>query len=357
MIGFPVSFVMPAGDESPTPKRPDYDMFDSTEDLVRYRPIAGALETLDGILGTTYDVADKGAIRHQKHHRALTLLAAVFGTAAVLFAIAHLSGIFPAPWPMWVEVLAATVATCAVLLGVVQAQHMQWLLQRHKAERCRLLKFRFLIDPGLWSAKESQRADWSNRLRREAEKVEGLNSGSFRDWVKGTETPAIPDEIKDCRLGGNALAALAAYFRDKRIEDQMRFFAARAHRNEGIDRFTRRLPPVLFFGSVVAVLGHFVMEIIRAGKAMHTLSVLLVVAAAALPVIGAGIRTYRSAHEFARSASLYRAKHAALQHLAERLQGETEGPEVLRTLWHCEIFLESEHREWLRLMLDAEWFG
>ena len=27
------------------------------------------------------------------------------------------------------------------------------------------------------------------------------------------------------------------------------------------------------------------------------------------------------------------------------------------SLWFSEQSLENEHREWLRLMLDAEWFG
>ena len=30
---------------------------------------------------------------------------------------------------------------------------------------------------------------------------------------------------------------------------------------------------------------------------------------------------------------------------------------VLHTLWQCEQFMEDEHYEWLRLMLDAEWYG
>jgi hypothetical protein len=30
---------------------------------------------------------------------------------------------------------------------------------------------------------------------------------------------------------------------------------------------------------------------------------------------------------------------------------------IFRLLWQCERIMEVEHREWLRLMIEAEWFG
>ena len=30
---------------------------------------------------------------------------------------------------------------------------------------------------------------------------------------------------------------------------------------------------------------------------------------------------------------------------------------IFRLLWQCERIMEVEHREWLRLMIKAEWFG
>ena len=91
-----------------------------------------------------------------------------------------------------------------------------------------------------------------------------------------------------------------------------------------------------------------------------TVGILLLVFAAAVPVIGTGVRTYRMAYEFARSASLFQAKLAALDHFMQGLQHDLAGQDasaVLRRLWQCENFFEREHHEWLRLMLEAEWFG
>ena len=98
---------------------------------------------------------------------------------------------------------------------------------------------------------------------------------------------------------------------------------------------------------------------------MHTISIILIALAASFPVIGAGIRTLRSAHEFARLASLYRAKHNALKRISDTLdeimneknrRAKQDRAGVAHP-WQCEQFMEDEHYEWLRLMLEAEWYG
>src|SRR4030067_3826956 len=93
----------------------DYDMIDTDEELSLYKPLRNALITCRETIFEAYNLADKKALRNQKHHRILTIFAAVFGTIAVLFAIMQLSGFFPTPWPMWAEMLAALIAIFAVI--------------------------------------------------------------------------------------------------------------------------------------------------------------------------------------------------------------------------------------------------
>ena len=51
------------------------------------------------------------------------------------------------------------------------------------------------------------------------------------------------------------------------------------------------------------------------------------------------------------------AKHQAMHKAVARLgNGTDELPVILAHIRHDELFLEQEHREWLRLLLDAEWF-
>lgn len=338
---------------------PDFDMIDSDEDISRFSdPLSYALKTCRETVTPAYDSADKLALRHQKYHRILTGLAVVFGTIAVLFAIIYLSGFFPTPWPMLVEVITAIIALLAVILGLIQARQTRWLLQRYIAERCRMLKFHFLIDPDLWSKNPAQIKVWEDRLREEVRKIKEMTPQLLRRWIKEHEATEMPSGVSNCEITGSAIKALIDYYRDKRLNVQMHYFQKRAHRYEGIDRYMRNIPPMFFFLSVLSVLGHFSIDIFfEPSPIMHNVSVSLIVLAASFPLLGAGIRTLRSAHEFARSASLFRAKHAALEDINDRLNNATECQSILRILWRCEQFLEAEHLEWLRLMIEAEWFG
>jgi hypothetical protein len=84
---------------------------------------------------------------------------------------------------------------------------------------------------------------------------------------------------------------------------------------------------------------------------------LLIVLAACLPVLGAGIRTLHTASERRRNAIRFQAKYYTLEKLRQELQQETDADAIFRLLSQCERIMEIEHREWLRLMIEAEWFG
>ncbi len=334
------------------------DMADKDEDLSKYRLLSTALRRCSEIINPTYDIADESALRNQKYHRFLTNFAVSSGTLAVLLAVVQLTGFVPAPLPMWVEVLAALMALSAVILGIVQSRQALWLLQRHKAERCRLLKFRSLIHPDLWTKNPQQSASWENRLHKEMTRINDLTPQSLKEWAERRDITDVPHGISQCSIDVGTLRALVDYFVQKRINVQMEYFERRSNQYQGIDRYLRNLPPILFFVSVFVVFGHFATDVVlNPSHSNHKVSVILIALAVSLPVTGAAIRSIRSAHEFARSACLYRAKHEALKRISDRLGKEEDCVEILLTLWHCEQFLESEHREWLRLMTEAEWFG
>ena len=350
----------------PNQKPQDYDMVDSEKDLAHFQPLSDILTCCHKILFRRYQKADKTAIRHQKYRRRLTIIAAVCGTIAVLFAIIQLSGFFLFPWPMWVEALAALITFVAVIIGLGQSRHPQWLLERHKAERCRLLKFRALIDPALWTEGAGVKANWEQRLQTKVLEIKELTRKSLHALLERHEVFDIPPGLSQCVVTEDELKVLVDYFRDKRVNEQMRYFDNRATSSKKINKYTQRLPTLLFFFSIIAAFSHFVISIFfKSVHEMHTISIILIVLAASFPVIGAGIRTLRSAHEFARKASLFRAKYNALKRIRDALDEimnektavKNKVEKVLHTLWQCEQFMEDEHYEWLRLMLDAEWYG
>ncbi len=346
-----------------TPKmEPNDDMHDSPQDMPPSQPLRDALVLCQKTVEPAYRQADALALRHQRYHRLLTVAAAVFGTTAVLLAIVQLSNLFRGMWPVQLSGIAVSFALIAVIAGLVSSQRLNWLLERHKAERYRLLKFRFLIDPVLWSGQEEKAKARMKRFTDEVADITALNRQALRRWIDEDEVPEAPAPPPS-KTDEKIIRNLVNYYQKKRLGVQMDYFAVRARRNVRMHQYTWFLPPLFFFSSVLAVSGHFIYDIVVSAHGSQVevttsnLFVLFVVLAAAFPVIGAGVRTLRTAYEFARNNSRFRAKLVALKSLAERLQQGNDLEAIFRDLWSCEQILESEHREWLRLMIEGEWFG
>ena len=106
------------------------------------------------MIGPAYAQSDVLAWLFQKRHQWITAAGAFAATAAVLFAIFQLA--FPdlierTPLPVpALEVFCAVTAGTLVVLATVVAMKFLWMVERHRTERLRMAKFRFLIDPGIW---------------------------------------------------------------------------------------------------------------------------------------------------------------------------------------------------------------
>jgi hypothetical protein len=123
----------------------------------------------------------------------------------------------------------------------------------------------------------------------------------------------------------------------------------------------------LFFITIGFVLFHFVADYVavqmeqrhlaEAAHAWELVSLWAVVMTAVIPVAGIGVRAWSAAFELSRKARSFAAKHQAVRKAVANLgSGTDELPAILVHIRHDELFLEQEHREWLRLLLDAEWF-
>lgn len=375
------------------PKAPGTeDMHDTPGDLNAADPILRfALEECREV-ERVYAAADYDAGRHQRGYQIQAKIAAYLGVTAVLLAIATLA-LEPAAGIGWVKKLidiftlvegaSALAVGVIVLRGRTDDNKENWLLDRHRAERCRLLKFRFLTHPLLWTGREPDRRRWKGGLDAELHEIDTLSYEELKVWL-GED---MPPEVRAPSLSRwpveKARNALVDYYRRKRLNNQRDYFARKAKQHSESDRSTKPWPSWLFYASVTAVLIHLVFDGINillhrrgqmeAGELIKTSSAVFVYLAAAFPTIGAGVRTYRTAHEFARNTSRFQAKHHALCELGRRLSEVlNEAPSaphlaapnplhdadaVLRELGFCEHVLESDHREWLRLMVEAEWFG
>jgi hypothetical protein len=340
----------------------DYDMNDSEEDFRRWPNLAPVLRDCRATIGMAYHEADSAAMRYQARHRWVVLVAAVCGMLAVLFAITQLY-FWALQEPLmeygkllvWAEIVAAVVAVVAIVLGLRAAFSKKWLLERQKAEGYRLLKFRFLTSRELWSGATSR--ERRDRLRAQMESLEALDEEALERWAKGEDevlekvSPRAPAGVDKPEL-----TDLIDYYQEKRLNYQRKYCDRQAERRNLWERLTKVAPLSLFFLSILAALGHFVYDL-WTGTHGQPVSLTLIMLAACLPVVGVAIRTLRMAHEFGRNALRFRATSNELEQLARELRTKSTPWERLEVLYVVEEVLEVERREWLRLMMEAEWFG
>jgi len=212
------------------------------------------------------------------------------------------------------------------------------------------------------------------------DEIRQLGLPGLRKWAEEGMVPQTPALDASCPASPYELRELIDYYLRKRLCNQMNWFNKRAQQLSERDRVLKRLPPWLFFGSVFAALLHFMYDtFVNLGRAPAQVSVFrasievsiaLILIAAILPVLGGGVRTLRSAYQFARNTSRYAAAYEGLKPSYDALRAELKklkapgagvaqvsASTILYHMWRCEQILEAERCEWLRLMMQAEWYG
>jgi hypothetical protein len=364
------------------------DMHDSEKDLRSYPQLRTVLEECR-LIEQRFIEADAAAGVCQSRHKIIVAVAAIFGTLAIILAIAqltlsHLPNLPPDDeaairvWLMASEAVAVVLAAGAVCWGAFGQIHHKWLEQRHRAERYRFVKFAWLINPATLSVDQREVTARSTQLQTAVTEIGG---SSAHQWAVEEDPHNRPPNVNDINVSQDSIQALIGYYLQKRLKDQKHYFDRQARRHDKSNWYTRLPPPVLFFVSVFLALLHVLIQAVTSlshGEGVvgpheeSVVAVILIAAAAILPVCGGGIRTARAAFEFSRHTLRFRAKYNALAKLEESLtlheeelsvpkatrQGELEiAAAVYGDLWMCEHVLEHEQREWLRLMIEAEWFA
>jgi hypothetical protein len=184
---------------------------------------------------------------------------------------------------------------------------------------------------------------------------------------------------------------LIDYYRPKRLHSQTEYLSQKAKKSEGKGAWTARVVRWLFFISFAFVLTHLVLQMhalletrearevtAQAAKehgtdahldGLHTtqtnaasaddalFTMILIGFAAALPVAAAGFRSYRGSREFERNALRHQATRDSLEELERQLRTSSSLNDKFRLLGFCELVLEMDCREFMRLLCEVEWYG
>ncbi len=326
-----------------------------------------ALGWLEEQLGPDYREADRIALARQKSHRRLAQACISAGTVSILLAIVQLALLqlfkplgFAA---MIAEAVVMAFAGAAVVFGLIARHNHDWLVQRHRAERLRSLKFEALGQPELAGGQWAEWEAWVLERRQQILAIQSLDN--VVEWASSLPVeppnPASATAAGEDRFGFH----LATYYLTRRVEYQSAYFRRRQVECHAEAGHWPHRGVLFFFGSVACVLVHvvidgwlFVNHDANGGHSiLHGAAIVLLALAAILPVVGFGIRAWFTAFELPRSASLFGSKARALTGVSLSLRnGPQDLPSTRRHIAFTEHFLQHEHGEWIRLLRETEWF-
>jgi hypothetical protein len=340
--------------------RDRFDMVDTEEELAYWDCLCEPLKVCKSEILEAYNRFDTEAMQNRNRHRMLSTAAAFLAAVAVLLAIFQLA------YPEWIErlgiagvpaleTISAITALFAVGLGIYIAGKSRWLLARHKAERLRFLKFRYLIDPDVWCGDDRSKRRTA-QLENDVRDVCKMATENFDEWTMEKGAREIPADAASRHIDQQTLDQLTSYYRAKRVVYQSKYFSDRVGRFHQLKQAGSWLGMILFFSSVAAVLVHFGFDLVGHSALAHELGRLFIFLAAAIPAVGAGIHSITAGSLPGHNWVRYRAKEAVLTHENEHIKTPTSADAKIRDMEFCEQTLAFEHREWARLMIETEVF-
>jgi Protein of unknown function (DUF4231) len=378
----------------------EYEILIDQGHHAKYRPLFNALSLVQETIHQPFVRCDKQALQQQKWYQLISIAAVLGGALTILIAIFEFifrSREIPLTWTE-----AVVAAITLLLIGIGQGFQFkeEWLTARYKAENLRLLKFRTLTDSRLWCPPFDMRL-LREELEDEVRRLEAHNYEKAKAWASEGVHPRIcaPPCETPCE---DALHELIDYYRPKRLHSQTEYLSQKAKKSEGKGAWTARVVRWLFFISFAFVLTHLVLQMhalletrearevtaqaakehgtdaqldgvhaaqtnsggIETGTAANTASaddalftMILIGLAAALPVAAAGVRSYRGSREFERNALRHQATRDSLEELERQLRASNSLNDKFRLLGFCELVLEMDCREFMRLLCEVEWYG
>src|SRR5262249_35373222 len=250
-------------------------------------------------------------------------------------------------WTALLEFGLALAGGAVVAWGLRKKVQQGWLLKRHMAERMRMSKYRSLLKLAAQGLQQEAFAEWKEDTEEELKRLRDIDDEDLEEWISENLSATEEPTLKLEGLDRKEFHRFLEYYNWKRLEAQIKYFNAKADQALRRDWTTRTLPPVLFLLSIVCVAIHFGIDTvlkllaIEEASGAEVLATTLVALAACLPLIGAAIRTHRSAYEFSRNSMRFRAMHTDLfgTHRAVTTP-DAQPATILKELWKAENGLE-----------------
>jgi|ERR1700722_7821292 len=355
-----------------------------------YLPLLNALKITEDWILPEFREADHRATKYRSIYQLISEIAVGSGAIAVVLGLVEI--VFPYWHPQGIEsleFLAAISCLLSIIVGLLIKPKEHWLLARHQAENLRLLKFRTLTDARLWD-EESGQTDRHGKTPYETVcqdvrcEVGDLQKLIYKDVAERAAHGVVPNvsEIHCPDACHKALQAIVQYYCDKRLTTQMGYLFAKSKEEERRGIISGWVTRILFFVSFFFILLHLGWDIgpfLRAkhGEGLDLIQSLrsfyaggrqalespsrgnkiIVTFAVLLPAVVAGFRSWRASREFERNALRHRATLHSLEGLNTEMGKARNLARKLRIARTCELILEFDSSEFMRLLREVEWFG
>jgi len=164
-------------------------------------------------------LADCKAFSYHEEFRENARKAAWYGTGAIVLAVfvLLLRQFVQTDSRIWMltalEGFAALYALVVVVRGINKAHKEKWLLERNRAERCRLLKFGILIDKEIWGNTSS--ANYYEKVGGPLAEIRSNDVNGLWEWVAKDPPPQCVSPEMDIFIHPKALNQLIDYYQKK----------------------------------------------------------------------------------------------------------------------------------------------
>jgi len=357
-------------------------------------PLSKALEILDGELLTFQNNTSDLAGDYQKWHKWCAYSAIIAGFLTFLLAVLMVcwmvayseNGEYFILLLRDSELFLAIIAVVSVILGYYRKNQQMFLLNRFFSERSRQLRYHSLTSENLWGC--STYDLWEEHIKKKikelilsySDEVEKAKKESIvrfpikkiflffgfgqkphsiiKDWIENEKVAPFPHDIP-CSIPAESCREFIDYYLENRLDDQIKYYQNGYNQLKKMTRFLHKIPHATFFGSIAAVGIHFLLDFL--GPQYHEISIFFIGVAVVLPFLGVSLRGITEVFQTMRIVTLYHAKSRALTQLREQfndlsLHPEENWTDILKLMRQCENYFETEYREWLILVHEADWF-
>ena len=342
---------------------PRSDMDDPPETLSPSYPLHEALEMSAQLLRETHERSRAAAAGLAARLRSLNLWAVGAGTAAL--GLLGIEIFFPSWVPSAPAVAMNSIRIAGAAAGLAALAALAWssiasisrksLLELHRAERCRLLKYRFLVDPSVWTRRGGESSDRRDRFRREAGEIAAMTGDRVSEWASRDTVAFAPTLPVGSGIDSHTVHTLVDYYQERRLNprlDELGRAIGRAPSGNPLWKASS----ALFFAAVALAAAHLLLQLPLLAPSSasrvprETSSSAAAALAIFLPALAMALRLSPGRAGLPNRASVAGAHHA-LSELSGRLQKASGAEAIFRELGFCEDVLETHHREWLRSRL------